>query len=46
MLILIGVSLAGYAGISNNDANNDDNKSETTFLGIGLLLVSQLLIAG
>jgi len=45
-LILIGVCLAGYAGISNNGKNSDDNKSETTFIGIGLLLVSQLLIAG
>jgi hypothetical protein len=43
---LTGVFLAGYAGISNNDKNNDDNKSETTFIGIGLLLASQLLIAG
>jgi hypothetical protein len=41
---LIGVSLAGYAGISNSDG--DDNKSDTTFIGIGLLLVSQFLIAG
>ena len=44
--VLTGVSLAAYAGISNSDKNGDDKKSETTFLGIGLLLASQLLIAG